>query len=1558
MKTNRFISLLLCVIMIMSLFTGLAGSASADDVITHEVKSGQTLVKICDEHGLNYYTCKDAIMALNGFTSEAQLAKLSVGQKIRLPGSNELAKTATTTTAVVTSTTVGGTTTTTTTTSSGIATGVASGSVAYYLTPYTVQAGDTLNAICNKLGSNYYYYSPVILAINALANANYIQPGQVLLIPTTSAPNGAGYSVIAHKVQNGETVTSICNRYGVSYQAMRQLVNGLNRRDNMDKIYAGQTVYVPAAVVGSGATTTATTTTTTTSGGTGSGTSSGSSATVAGASYKIIIPTSNYGYTYAVVGGKEYVNTAEAGVEVSVRSISSGGYVASGLTATRLDTFEKLPIGKYSFTMPNADVMVEMEYKKGLTITKAKTQGGSFDTVVRGSVSSAAFPGDEVTILAYPNQYYSVSSVSYQKSDYTVTAVDVKQDDSGNFSFTMPNYPVTVKATFKASVYHKLSYSGVVGQGQVRFAVNNNYVNQAEQGQTVTMIFEAVKGWVFNTADFENNLAAHIPNKASMGSFKKINDNTYTFVMGSQDINVLGAQFINRNTYTLDAKVWLGASNKTNGQVWFNVFDQTTGNWAYHTNKAKFGDTVEVIYKPNNDFVPDYQYAKNNSRGAGNALLSWGSDTRFTMPDSNVTVNARFIQDGASHKYAEIARYYTPAEGGWADLEVDGNAENWHAEIGKVVVVKVHCKPNYELGVIRIVDGNPTFNVTLNGASVDAAPAGSNFKYLGYDPWANVHSFSFVKGSGVDTIRVAFASHFLGVNATFKQITEGGETVVQGIRGFAVNGNLVQSDVQLVSGDTVSFGIDLKEGYEIMSVRKYAREKSSGNEIPGTSTIIPGGSNNTYSYTVTSDDIGDAYDRELVFEITCRKNPETYYTVKYTSPKINGHTPLFCGDYGFTSGDPCFYYIGAYQISSGEVLPLPSSPTVDKADVNGISGNLVEANDVMVRVWIPKDNVYVFNQEKQIEYYTFDKLLLNGVEYTDIDGSADDDWYIANVILPKGVPDCILTTEVVYKHFKTDDAPHIIIKTLEIDGVDCSGILQPGIYDYTLTSHTTPSTWKITTDPSIIDSAEVWLNDKLWAHDMSKPFDWVTGPNKVVIKMFKAWYADTTYTFTVNYGLEASELKTIKVKDIMETKEVGMYSGAPGGFSGDPSTSPGIVTSYETSTWGFPKQFEVASKDGNATITWILNGYEYVTDDPAAIQDVSDWDWQAGKNTLELIVKEKDADGNPKSPTKYTVIVNVEALASELASLQIESVNGYNNIIKEGTYDYAVTVTKNPIKISFDTLFHPAEVVAYFNDDGPWTYSTIPVTDESITLNPNSVNTIILVVTQEGFAPTTYTVKVTPKLDAVVPILEYGDYLKINDNMVKFKNLQFSCQTEKSNADFEITFDSTDVWVKKMAVNGVDLNVDDSGAPTYKASVGSGSTVESWNVGSNTFVMVLEGTDLKETTYTVTVNYKPEQLKLLSLTLNGSPISLANSQSLKADAATGQFVAAPEKDDVAIVIRFNGAIDKTEIACNPTTPAVSNTLTWDTTLATPNYVDILLTKDGYGDGAYHIEITP
>ena len=1577
MKTNRFISLLLCVIMIMSLFTGLAGSASADDVITHEVQSGEILLKICEKHGLNYYACKNTIMALNGFTSEAQLAKLTVGQKLKLPASDAVAQTGVSTT-VTTTTTVGALTTAAATTTTAVATAVPSGSVAYYLAAYTVQSGDTLANICKKLGSDYYYYSPVILAINSLTNANYIRPGQVLLIPTNSAPGGAGYAVIAHKVQTGETTTAICNRYGVSYQAMRQLVNGLNRRDNMDKIYPSQTVYVPSAVTAVGATTISTTTTGTTT--------SGTTATTQGAGYNIVIPTSNYGFSYAVVGGKEYVTTAAPGVQVSIMNIAQGGYVASGITATRLDTFEKVPVGYYSFTMPNADVMVEVEYEKGLTIQKMKAQGGSFDLLVRGSISNAAFTGDTVTVLAYPNQYYSVSRVTYQKADYTVSAVDVKKDASGNYSFTMPSYPVRVTVTFAPTQYHSLAYSNVVGQGSVKFVIGDNYVTQAEQGQTVTMIFTPDKNWVFNTSDFENNLAAHITNKASLGSFKKIDDTHYSFIMGTQDIDVTGVQFINRNTYTIKASVWKNQASKTNGSVRFNVIDQATGKVTSNTTKAKFGDTVQVVFVPSKNYVADIDYSRNNSKGAGNALLAWGAaNNTFTMPDSNVTVHARFIQDGSTHTYAKVSRTIIPKGGGRVEFDSgDGMLENF--EVGKVVNVRIYPNPNYDVSVAKATSSETIYTVSLNGKLVGAAPVKSNFLFLGQDSADGAYLYSFVKGSGTDTIRVAFASDYQGVNATFTQITENGEPAVLGIKGFSVNGNLIQSDAQVVSGDTVGFTIDVKEGYTITSVRKYVlddvTDPTNPAEIVGSTTIIPGGKNNSYSYTITKDDINAAYSivtdtqpnpGKIVFEITARKLPSYDFTVKYTQPKINGVVPKQVAD----TTKEASYSIKATQASTN--LGLPVDPAVyTAADVIGIRADLAETNDVMVSVWIPKDDVDVFvtdNNLHQNHYYTFDKLLLNGTEFSSVTTSGDGDGYIANFILPKDTPDHILTTEITYKFVKTVDFMAIPLETLTLGGEDWSKGNNPGILD-NIFSYSFDYPVEIP-DAGVALNAEnatltdvdvkVWLNDNYLDSSSWTNVKLMKGPNSLVVVLSptattEAGYAETRYDITINYGVLSSAITSFKVTDADGTKEVGMYSGELGGFSGDPSVTSGIVTSYEASTKGYPTKFELTT-EADATAKWILNGIQVEDDSTAATtQDGDPSGWTEtmvpGKNTLEVIVTEED-----KAPTKYTFIINcINPEKSLLTELKFETVNGYENILVPDLFDYAITVKENPVKYSVASA--STESIDVWLNGVLVKSDTSNLSDEDLTLDntvDKSVNTVEIIIKEADKDPTTYTVAIKTSLPAVKPL---PDYLNIDapENMVKFnKDLKATYKTDKGTAELYITMPDADTWVKSFTVNGVEL-LDDSGAPTYKAVVGPGSKVDSWKKGNNTVKLVMEGIDQKQTTYTLTVKYRVGSIDLSALSVDGMSLPLSKTQSIKMSAWLDagidlydfQIDATAEDADATVTIRINGQ-ESTQVT-GTETASFANATIIDPSIV--NYIDIVVEEEGFTTSVYHIDLKP
>ena len=89
---KRLISLLLTMVMLVSLCPALATTASADaQVTTVTLNSGDTVLKLCQNIGVDFYAHKNLIMSLNGLTSEAQFGKMGVGTKVVLPVSNAAA---------------------------------------------------------------------------------------------------------------------------------------------------------------------------------------------------------------------------------------------------------------------------------------------------------------------------------------------------------------------------------------------------------------------------------------------------------------------------------------------------------------------------------------------------------------------------------------------------------------------------------------------------------------------------------------------------------------------------------------------------------------------------------------------------------------------------------------------------------------------------------------------------------------------------------------------------------------------------------------------------------------------------------------------------------------------------------------------------------------------------------------------------------------------------------------------------------------------------------------------------------------------------------------------------------------------------------------------------------------------------------------------------------------------------------------------------------------------------------------------------------------------------
>lgn len=95
---------------------------------------------------------------------------------------------------------------------------------------YTVVNGDNLSSIASRFGVSVQD----ICSINNIANANLIYPGQVLKLV------GSVDSTVYYTVKSGDNLSNIASNHGTTYQAIASL-NGLS---NPNMIYPGQKLRI------------------------------------------------------------------------------------------------------------------------------------------------------------------------------------------------------------------------------------------------------------------------------------------------------------------------------------------------------------------------------------------------------------------------------------------------------------------------------------------------------------------------------------------------------------------------------------------------------------------------------------------------------------------------------------------------------------------------------------------------------------------------------------------------------------------------------------------------------------------------------------------------------------------------------------------------------------------------------------------------------------------------------------------------------------------------------------------------------------------------------------------------------------------------------------------------------------------------------------------------------------------------------------------------------------------------------------------------------------------
>lgn len=108
---------------------------------------------------------------------------------------------------------------------------------------YVVAEGDTISSIADTFGIP----TPAILTLNGLSWNALLHPGQVLKLsaePTKKAASSpARVAGNAYLVQNGETLSTIADRLGISTSALTE-ANGL---EESATIYAGQMIRIPGS---------------------------------------------------------------------------------------------------------------------------------------------------------------------------------------------------------------------------------------------------------------------------------------------------------------------------------------------------------------------------------------------------------------------------------------------------------------------------------------------------------------------------------------------------------------------------------------------------------------------------------------------------------------------------------------------------------------------------------------------------------------------------------------------------------------------------------------------------------------------------------------------------------------------------------------------------------------------------------------------------------------------------------------------------------------------------------------------------------------------------------------------------------------------------------------------------------------------------------------------------------------------------------------------------------------------------------------------------------------
>ena len=539
---RRYLSLVLCLCIVASLFTMTGASAFAEEKTqTYIVQLGDTLTTICAKCGVDYNKNLSWILQKNNLKDANALP---LNAKLILPAAGQVYAA----------------------TSSGSTASSSSGGYSVPTQTYTMQNGDIVIKVCQSLGVDFYANEAWIKAANNITSWNAIPVGKVLVLPaagtkpavttavpttttkttttavptttttttTTAVPVAAttstgtslnllsgdavSYYLVEYSVKSGDTLGNICSAFGVDLATVQKL----NNIANAAKIYVGQKLSIPSA-----------------------------SKPSAGSFTAIVAHRVVSGETVQAICTK-YGKALDANLQNQIKALNNKTNLdkiqvgelllipVKGVVTTTTTTTTTVPVSTGSTTTSTTTTTTTQQ--TGVTyytLNKTGAANGTYSLTVNGQAVNGAAANQTVHVVTMADHGYKLGSVTVTKV-YNGQAVAV--DASNNF--IMPSCDVSIVVSFVVdanAVAHMINASSASApEAKLTYVVNGFTSNTAEPGQNVRIVVSKLTdGYfvdsIYVTTKNDGNLNVI---KAMTGDDAVSVYSDFTFTMPAKDVFV------------------------------------------------------------------------------------------------------------------------------------------------------------------------------------------------------------------------------------------------------------------------------------------------------------------------------------------------------------------------------------------------------------------------------------------------------------------------------------------------------------------------------------------------------------------------------------------------------------------------------------------------------------------------------------------------------------------------------------------------------------------------------------------------------------------------------------------------------------------------------------------------------------------------------------------------------------------------------------------------------------------------------------------------------------